>query len=695
MRTGSARPRLFGIWLTVGCAAAACREAPAPPPPARPVPANVLLITLDTLRPDALGFVSGRNATPAIDRLAHEGFAFTAAISPVPLTFPSHAALMTGRLPRTLGLRDNGQLLPENPKTLAQRLAERGYATAAFVSGYPLHSTFGLDRGFARYDDAFDSGKGDEPERKAPATVAAARTWLASAKSPWFLWVHLYDPHYPYEPPAAYRREGDRGAYDGEVAFADAAIGELLRDSAPGTSETLTVFAGDHGESLGEHGEGTHGFFVYDSTILVPLIFHFPGRVPRGSSRAGARLIDVAPTILKLLEIPLPEAADGKSVTALFGSPGATAEAAYVETYQPWLSYGWAPLRAMRSQGWKLIDAPRPELYDLHSDPEERIDRMADSPDEARRLKLLLRQVQETPAGAARPAAESEALARLRSLGYLGGSEPGLEPPAEGLRDPKDGGAVRELLTQGDELLRRGASREAAVRFEAALEEDPENRFALLRSGTALVALRQLPRAIARLEKAIRLGPDSPDAHWALADALGRSGRLEAAGREWQEVVRLQPRRAEAWANLGSVLGQSGKHREAAAALAHAVELSPGDADLLARLAFAEFGAGDVEGAVRHLREEEGHRASGDFHHSGALGILLVRIGRPEEARPYLLRSQPPEPEYGEARLNLAILEAQAGRQAEAKQALAESLRAAPALRGRARADARLKRLLP
>jgi choline-sulfatase len=691
MRGGLAGPRLVGFSLAVWCAAA-CREVPAPPPPA---PANVLLITLDTLRPDALGFVSGHNPTPAIDRLAREGFAFPSAVSPVPLTFPSHAALMTGRLPRTLGLRDNGQLLPENPTTLAQRLAESGYATAAFVSGYPLHSTFGLGRGFARYDDAFDSGKDDQPERKAPATVVAARSWLASAKSPWFLWVHLYDPHYPYEPPQEYRRPGDRGAYDGEVAFADAAIGELLRDAARERSETLTVFAGDHGESLGEHGEGTHGFFVYDSTLLVPLIFHFPGHVPRGSSSAGARLIDVTPTILDLLGLPRREPPDGKSVTALFHSRGAAAEAAYVETYQPWLSYGWAPLRAMRLQGWKLIDAPRPELYDLHSDPDERHDRMADAPEEARRLKLLLRRVQETPAGPAQPAANSEALARLRSLGYLGGSAPGIEPPAQGLRDPKDGAAVRELLTEGDELLRRGEARDAAVRFEAALEQDPENRFALLRSGTALVALHQLPRAISRLEKAARLGPDSPDTHWALAEALVRSGRLEAARGEWQKVIRLQPRRAEAWANLGSVLGQAGRPREAAAALERSVELSPRDADLLARLAFAEFGAGDVEDAARHLRDEEGLRAPGDFRHAGALGILLVRLGRLEEARPYLLRSQPREPEYGEARLNLAILEAEAGRPAEARRALGESLRVSPALRSRAHADARLKELLP
>jgi arylsulfatase A-like enzyme/Flp pilus assembly protein TadD len=689
------RRRKFQASLAIALCAAAtrCGEKPAAAPTVRPRP-NVLLLTLDTLRPDSLGFVSGKNPTPAIDALAREGFAFPSAVSPVPLTFPSHAALMTGRLPRALGLRDNGQVLSAEPPTLAQRLAAAGYATAAFVSGYPLHSVFGLDRGFSRYDDDLDSAKGAEPERKASATVAAARAWLATARSPWFVWVHLYDPHFPYEPPPTFARPGRRGAYDGEVAYADAAIGELRAAAQSAGSATLTVFAGDHGESLGEHGEGTHGFFVYDSTVLVPLIFHLPGRVPAGSSASGARLIDVAPTVLELLDVKTGEVLDGRSVAPLLADPSAAADPAYVETYQPWLSYGWSPLRAMRSEGWKLIDAPRPELYDLRADPTESRDRFAQAPEQARRLKTLLRAVETAPARPAQPPADAEALARLRSLGYLGGSTPGAEPPAQGLRDPKDGGALRELLTEGDALLNRGDARAAAIRFEAALEQDPKNRFALHRSGLALLALKQVPRAVDRLEEAVRLDPDQAEMRWALADALARAGRLEEACRQWQEAVRLQPRRADAWANLGSALGQSGKAREAVSALAHAVDLSPGDPDLLARLSFAEYGAGDAEAAVRHLKEEARLR-SGDFRHAGALGILLMGIGRTDEARPWLEQSLPEEAEYGEARLNLAILDADAQRTAEARRNLAVALRAAPALRARARQDPRLASLLP
>src|SRR5687768_326643 len=210
--------------------ALSCRAREAPPSrDAAPVPratgrsgANVLLITLDTLRPDSLGWVAGRNRTPALDRLAAEGFRYPAAVAPVPLTMPSHAALFTGMLPRRLGLTDNGQTLGPSPETLADRLRARGYSTAAFVSGYPLARAFGLDRGFAVYDDRFSAGEGESLERRATETTTAARAWLLSGRSPWFLWVHYYDPHYPYEPPSGAVGAGPRGAYDGEVAFADA-----------------------------------------------------------------------------------------------------------------------------------------------------------------------------------------------------------------------------------------------------------------------------------------------------------------------------------------------------------------------------------------------------------------------------------------------------------------------------------------
>ena len=624
-------------------------SSPAPPP-------NVLLVTVDTLRPDALGWVGGRNATPHIDRLAAGAFRFPAAVAPVPLTLPSHAAVMTGLFPRRLGLRDNGQVLGPGPPTLAEALKARGYATAAFVSGYPLDSVFGLDRGFDVYDDALAPGGDGELERAADATLAAAQGWLATAPTPRFAWVHFYDPHYPYEPPAAHRRPGPRGAYDGEVAYVDSAVGRLAAAFDTDTGhDTLVVFAADHGESLGEHGEGTHGFFIYDSTVVVPLFFRWPGHIAAGSSAAAARLVDVAPTLLDLLGIPAPTDLDGVSVRATLEGSTPVAEPAYIETFQPWQSYGWAPLLAVRHRGLKLIAAPRPELYDVAGDPGETRNLIAERASDAAALTRLLDAARARPA-AATAAVDPEARARLEALGYVSSGAAITDPPAEGLRDPKDGNRLRALLTEGDLLLRRGEAAPAVTRFDAVLREDPENRFALLRSAAALVKSGALARAVPRLETAVRLDPASPDARVALAEALSRSGRHAAAVGHWMEAARLQPRRADLWANLGSALGASGRRKEAVDALARAVELKPGDPRLRVRLGFAEHGAGRLAEAARHLQEAASLQGPA-FPHSGAVGLILVRLGRTEEARPWLERSAPSEPEHAEARRALARLE--------------------------------------
>jgi arylsulfatase A-like enzyme/cytochrome c-type biogenesis protein CcmH/NrfG len=617
-------------------------------------PANVLLITVDTLRPDALGWVAGRNATPEIDRLAGDSFKFPGAIAPVPLTLPSHAALMTGLFPRRLGLRDNGQVVPPGPRTLAEALKARGYATAAFVSGYPLDSAFGLDRGFDVYDDALSPGSDGDLERPADATLAAALRWLPTAPAPRFAWVHFYDPHYPYEPHAEHPRPGPRGAYDGEVAYVDAAVGRLAAAfGAP--DDALIVFAADHGESLGEHGEGTHGFFIYDSTVVVPLFFRWPGRVASGSSAAAARLVDVAPTVLDLLGIPAAAAVDGVSLRATLAGGAAVAEPAYIETFQPWNSYGWSPLKAIRHRGLKLIAAPRPELYDLAIDPGETRNLIGERPSDASALSRLLDAAQKAPAAA--PAAiDPDARARLEALGYVSGGAASADPPAEGLRDPKDGNRLRALLTEGDAHLRRAEAAAAVAAFDAVLREDPDNRFALHRSGLALLRSGAPARAVPRLQKAVRLDPASPEARIALAEALSKAGRHKEAVEHWMEATRLQPRRADLWANLGSALGASGRTQEAVAALARAVELKPEDPRLRVRLAFAEHGAGRLPEAARHL-QEAATRQGAAFPHSGALGLILVQLGRGEDARPWLARSAPSEPDYAQARRALEALE--------------------------------------
>jgi arylsulfatase A-like enzyme/Tfp pilus assembly protein PilF len=660
--------------------------------PERPValePASLLLVTADTLRPDALGWIAPDRRTPNLDLLARQGFRFPRAVAPAPLTLPAHASLMSGLVPRRHGVRDNGQVVGQGPSLLAEALKSRGYATAAFISGYPLHEMFGLGRGFDHYDDRLTAGEGAWLERPAPETTSVALAWAARAPEPWFLWVHYYDPHFPYTPPAELVQPGRRGAYDGEVAYMDRAIGDLLRgtESAP-KRNLLTVFTADHGESLGEHGEGTHGFFIYDSTVLVPLIFHFPGRIEPGESPAAARLVDLAPTVLDLLGLPPLSGVDGVSLRPLLSRGEQNLPPAYLETRQPWTSYGWAPLRALRHGGWKLIAAPRPELYDLTSDPAEERNLFAVERQKARELERLLDAAEALAGTEAETAADPEVMERLRALGYLGSGRAAGEPPS-GLPDPKDRAALRQILTEADELLRRGDWRAALGKFDAVLVEEPDNRFALSRSGEVLLRSGDLPAALTRLRRARELDPDQPEVRSLLAEALMLAGEPAAAASEWMEVVRLVPGRAAAWSNLGAALGRAGEVQKAVAAMERAVEIEPEEPDRLIRLAFAEHGAGEPAAAAGHL--EQAARMLGErFPHSGALGLVLMRLGKTNDARSWLARSRPGEAEYAEARVELALLELDVGDAESARRALQEALSASPGLRARVESHPRL-----
>ncbi len=614
----------LGFCLAAPLLRASLRVATAPPPrparapvaagPAKPDPRpNLLLITVDTLRPDALGWVAGKNETPAIDALAAEGARFAVAVSPVPLTLPAHASILTGLLPRRHGIHDNGQPLPAGVETLAQRLQRNGYLTAAFVSGFPLESTFGLDRGFSRYDDRLPEGSEGWTERRAFDTTTAALGWIAKAKTPWFVWVHYYDAHDPYEPPRSFWRPGPRGAYDGEVAYVDAWIGRLREGIPAGSAKNLlTLFTADHGEALGEHREKTHGYFLYDSTVVVPLVIHFPGRVKSQDSREAARLIDLAPTALDLLGQERARGIDGLSLRPLLEGKPQSVPAAYLETRLPWVYFGWSPLSALRENGWKLIAAPRPELYDLKADAGEGTNRIDAARPVARRLATALREIEARPERAAAANDEPETVAKLRSLGYLGAGGSAERPPA-GLADPKDRIELRDRLAEGEEALREGRVAAALSAFDAVLAAEPTNRFASLRSGTALLKAGRIAEAAERLGRAVELDPERAEARFALGDALMRLGRYREAVPQWMELAKRQPRRADAWSNLGLALGKAGRAADldrAVGALAEAARLEPGDprrksdlADAHLALARRALEEGNPKGAERALRK--------------------------------------------------------------------------------------------
>ncbi len=415
--------------IAVSAAAVFWFRGDAPPAPTTASKPNVLLITLDTTRADRLGsYGYGRAATPNLDRLAARGVRFAQALSSAPLTLPSHASLMTGRQPYSHGVRNNGYFaLSPDVATLAQSFAAAGYDTAAFVSSFVLDRQFGLARGFSAYNDTLDHEPAGgaaslELERRGDRTVAAATEWLAARQpgKPYFLWVHLYDPHEPYAAPSPLREQFSSQPYDGEIAFVDSLAGVLIGKTAG--SPGLIVVAGDHGESLGDHGESTHGLFVYESALHVPLIFAGAGVRNPAVVNEPVRLIDVAPTMLELAGLAPLSGVDGESLRPLM-TAAATSEnptPVYAETYFPQFFMGWSPLRSLRVGRWKYIEAPEPELYDLSADAAERTNVLDRHASTAASLGRALEAMVAASTDKMTPLALSDqARQRLASLGYV------------------------------------------------------------------------------------------------------------------------------------------------------------------------------------------------------------------------------------------------------------------------------------
>lgn len=532
----------------------------------------MLLITIDTLRPDALGVVDAQRETPTIDALARSGRFFSAAVSPVPLTLPSHASILSGLLPARHGVRDNGQMVPADVPLLPEILRPHGYRTAAFVSGFPLQALFGLDRGFDHYDDTMNEGEQGWVERRAEDTVKAATPWLqaqGAGREHWFAWVHFYDPHDPYAPPREFWQPGPRGAYDGEVTYTDYWIGKLLAAAhqASGDRPLLIVLAADHGEALGEHQEKTHGYFVYDATMRVPLIISLPDRVAPGQGTEPVQLIDIAPTVLDLLGLVPPSAVDGVSLREGLAGGVLPLHPARMETWLPWTYYGWAPLAAWLDDGWKLIDAPQTELYALGEDPHETRNLADSSPAVADRLGLALEQATRASTRVAETAGDEAAMQRLRSLGYVGVGAP-VAAPHGNLADPKSQIALRDTLQEGEALLRAGNHAAASEVFARVLATDPDNRFANLRAGIALLRLGRLEEAVRVLGHAVEVEPHRAEARYAFGDVLMRLHRFGEAADQWAALAGLQPRRKEAWFNLATALRESGQDARAASARA-------------------------------------------------------------------------------------------------------------------------------
>ena len=637
---------------------------------------DVLLITIDTLRADHLGCYGYAGAhTPHLDRLASRGARFPVAVAHAPLTAPSHASILTGVTPLAHGVRDNGAyVLPQTVRTLADDFHQAGYRTAGFVSGFPLKRRFGFDRGFDSYDDHLPRGKDARRtayvERTADRTTDAVLAWLdaqaapATAAAPLFAWVHYFDPHAPYEAPAA-AMAGAASPYDGEIAFVDSQIGRLLeRLEARRPERPLYVLViADHGESLGEHGEDTHGIFLYDATIRVPLIVAGPDIAPGVVARTVARGIDVTPTLLDYAGLAA-RAVQGRSLRRAAAGERLPDEPAYSESLHPQLQYGWAPLFAWRTAKHKLVEAPRPELYDLEADAGEQNDASAR---DAARLDAMRRELHQVMAAGTTPdagqAMDADTKERLAALGYVGPAGGGT--PVLSGKDPKDGIGLVTRLGRNGMTVARTEPEKAIRELTALLAEDPGMLVALRTRAVAFAAAGRHKDAVRDLRELEKRGALSAEDAVVLGDNLRLAGRAPEAVAALDKTIRANPTFAQPLLSLAAVHVQERDYAAASAAYTKALALEPDNPEALRGLGDVALIQGDAaQAGARYARILELDPT--DVAALSKLGVVKMRSGSASEAITLLGRAVELDPKSSEALLYLAGALAASGRAAEA-----------------------------
>jgi choline-sulfatase len=654
---------------------------PAPDAKPRLEPADVVLITVDTLRADRVG----GPLTPSINAVGLRGTRFLAARTSVPLTLPAHVSLMTGANPPATGVRLNGAHRFDGSRpTLAQLMKNGGRDTAAFVGAFVLDRQFGLSGGFDTYDDQIRRSPGAplrlEAERPASAVADRAIAWLrgrqqkgGAARRPYFLWLHFYDPHAPYTPPADALARAGGDAYNGEVAFADAEIGRVLRaiSETGGGRPALIVILGDHGESLGEHGERTHGMLLYDGALRIPLVVAGPG-VAAGENRRPVSIVDVAPTVLRLAGLGVPGAMQGRDLLA----QPADAHEVYAETMYP-RTLGWAPLTALVEERWKVV-APEgggEELYDLESDPGERDNASERKPEVVQAAVARLAAIKAAEAAPVAVGASAEAQERLRALGYVSTAPPS-KPAAGGAINPSTQIATWVAFEDALDLLNSGSARAALARLAALHVANPGAQVITTTYARTLSEEGRHREALAIYRNAVRQWPRDSMLFHDLAVAAQRAGLSDEAARAEQAAIALDPGNGAAHNGLGLLLVESDRTGEATQAFERAAAADPSSAEYLSNLGNARRASGDRTGAEAAYRSALASDP-GAANALNGLGVLLVETGRAVEAVPVLQKAAAADPNLWEARLNLGIAHQTAG-DLEAAAAAYRAVLAAP-----------------
>ncbi len=679
---------------------------------------NVVVVTFDTTRADHLACYGKEDVkTPVLDALAAEGTLFEQAAAAIPITLPSHSSLMTGKVPFTHGVRDNGLfVLGEEQITLAEILRERGYRTAAAIGAYPLTAEFGIDQGFELFDDhltteyedihgqrVFPKQKLFFDERKAARVNEAILPWLEeNHREPFFLWAHYFDPHHPHEPPPPYDQLYAHDPYLGEIAYSDESLGTLINTlKRLGVYErTLVVFTSDHGEGRGEHDESTHSLLLYDSTLHVPLIVKAPDSPQGQRVRERVGIMDVLPTVLDYLGLEAPEGIQGQSLRPyLEGDPERAPKRRplYAETLSPRLSRDWGELRSLYYEQFQYIHGPRPELYDLAQDPRQLRDLMAERPEVAANLRGRLASYLEENAVKDLDASvemDPETIRRLQALGYLHGSGEKVGPIDERLREdgdpPQDHAGTITIYSHAKSLLVQEKALEAKEYIRDLLRKDEGNPHYLELLANAEIKLGRLEAALEILDQIVRSSSGYPKEK-ILQTAAGihlSRGEMEPAYDKLRQAEAISETPLGQY-RLAKIHESRGEAYDSRRFLAKTLELDPTYVAARIDLAVHHAQDGDIEQA-----DAEFARAMADHPYMARLfynyGAFLMQTERPEMALGYFQRAAELKPDYPQALYALVELHAGRGELKEAREHHATLLSLAPRSREAALAGALL-----
>ena len=560
---------------------------------------NVILFTLDTLRADYVSaYGKGKAETPNIDHVAAEGVLFESCIAQTPLTLPSHTSILSGSYPMYHQVRDNGGfMVPESLELISEVLQKQGFTTAAFIATYVLHSKWGINQGFNMYSDDFDLTKYKKislgnVQKRADEVLANARKWLAENKNKkFFTWIHLYDPHTPYTPPSPFKEKFASQPYRGEVEYLDYELGlffDWLKNEGI-YDNSLIIMMADHGESLGEHEEDTHGFFIYEPTVHIPLIIRAPFSFPRHKIKNTIESIDVAPTILEALGIPIPASYQGQPLLNLmFGDKDNWKDTAYTETYYPRLHYGWSELKALYyNKNWKYIQAPKQELYNLHQDADEKDNLALKESIEARRARTRLQKFSAEKSQNARNVAaalklDKEDLQKLAALGYFTNTVD--TTGKTDLPDPKGKVGVFNDLAKATKSVQEKNFDQAIKILETVIAENPQIVDGILQLGNAYSENKQYKKALECFYRVLEQKPDYQAAMINVVNSLIRLGQLDKAHEEIQRFFKTFPRDHTLFNELGTVYFMQKDYDKALDALNKSLEIEKVNPNSLSRL---------------------------------------------------------------------------------------------------------------